>query len=59
MNLEKIGDQNEEFFKGHLFSYWQIKIGPAVKKLWSPDVLLCPHIHGSGPVRDQIGTLWY
>ena len=23
------------------------------------DVLLCPHIHGCGPVRDQIGTLWY
>ena len=23
------------------------------------DILLCLHIHGSGPVRDQIGTLWY
>ena len=22
-------------------------------------VLLCPHIHGSGSVCNQIGTLWY
>ena len=35
MNLRKIGDQNVEFFKGHLFFSKQNKIGPAVKKLWS------------------------
>ena len=35
MNQGKIGDQNVEFFKGHLFFFQQNKIGPAVKKLWS------------------------
>ena len=35
MNLGKIGDQTVEFFEGHLFLFWQNKIGPAVKKLWS------------------------
>ena len=35
MNLGKIGDQNVEFFKGHLFSFWQNKIGAANKKLRS------------------------
>ena len=35
MNPGKISGQNVEFFKGHLFSFWQNKIGPAIKKLWS------------------------
>ena len=35
MNLGKIGEQNVELFKGHLFSFYQNKIGAAVKKLWS------------------------
>ena len=35
MNCGKIGGQNTEFFKGHLFSFWRNKIGQAVKKLWS------------------------
>ena len=30
-----------------------------VEGVCTPEVLLCPHIHGSGSVRDQIGTLWY
>ena len=35
MKSGKIGGQNVEFFKGHLFSFWQNKIDPANKKLWS------------------------
>ena len=34
MNQGKIGDQNVEFFKRHLFFFWRNKIRPAVKKLW-------------------------
>ena len=35
MNPGKNGGQNVEFLKGHLFSFWENKIGPAIKKLWS------------------------
>ena len=34
MNQGKIGDQNVEFFKGHLFFFKQKKIGSAFKTLW-------------------------
>ena len=71
MNLGKIGDQNVDFFKGHLFSFYQNKIGAAVKKLWSLKdrkgkylllhktfgVLSC-HSASKGSVNHFLGKRW-